>query len=145
MFTLPCSNFYQLVKTSITVYRLLFHAAVFIPCKFSSRLNTFEAIDIQPPNNALFLAVMLSASPMHFKFFFIESDISSNVNRHSWLGMSSIKVPCSSLWGKYLFSKKKLGKLDEGYYKPIKTKSFFNGNYIEYESKGVKDKNVLLW
>ena len=29
------------------------------------------------------------------------------------------------------------------YYKPIKTKSAFNGNYIEYESKGDKDKNLL--
>ena len=34
-------------------------------------------------------------------------------------------------------------EVDEGYYKPIKTKSAFNGNYIEYESKVVKDKNVL--
>ena len=41
--------------------------------------------------------------------------------------------------------KKNLGELDEGCYKPIKTKSFFNGNYIEYESKGVKDKKILLW
>ena len=32
--------------------------------------------------------------------------------------------------------------VDEDYYKPIKTKSAFNGNYIEYESKGVKDKNL---
>ena len=31
---------------------------------------------------------------------------------------------------------------DEGYYKPIKTKSAFNGNYIEYESNGDKDKNL---
>ena len=31
--------------------------------------------------------------------------------------------------------------IDEDYYKPIKTKSAFNGNYIEYESKGDKDKN----
>ena len=31
---------------------------------------------------------------------------------------------------------------DEDYYKPIKTKSAFNGNYIEYESNGDKDKNL---
>ena len=31
---------------------------------------------------------------------------------------------------------------DEDYYKPIKTKSDFNGNYIEYESNGDKDKNL---
>ena len=31
---------------------------------------------------------------------------------------------------------------DEDYYKPIKTKSAFNGNYIDYESKGDKDKNL---
>ena len=30
-------------------------------------------------------------------------------------------------------------EFDEDYYKPIKTKSAFNGNYIEYESKGDKD------
>ena len=30
---------------------------------------------------------------------------------------------------------------DEDYYKPISTKSAFNGNYIEYESKGDKNKN----
>ena len=28
------------------------------------------------------------------------------------------------------------------YFKPIKTKSVFNGNRIEYESKGDEDKNV---
>ena len=38
--------------------------------------------------------------------------------------------------------KKNLGEVDENYYKPIKTKSAFNGNYIKYESKGVKDKNL---
>ena len=31
---------------------------------------------------------------------------------------------------------------DEDYYKPLKTKSAFNGNYIEYQSKGNKDKNL---
>ena len=31
---------------------------------------------------------------------------------------------------------------DEDYYKPIKTKSAFNNNYIEYESKAVKDNNL---
>ena len=34
--------------------------------------------------------------------------------------------------------------MDEDYYKPIKTKSAFNGNYIEYESKGDKDKNLSI-
>ena len=33
-------------------------------------------------------------------------------------------------------------EVDKEYYKPIKTKSAFNGNYIEYESKGDKDKNL---
>ena len=32
--------------------------------------------------------------------------------------------------------------IDEDYYKPIRTKSAFNGNYIEYESKG--DENINL-
>ena len=31
----------------------------------------------------------------------------------------------------------------EDYYKPIKTKSTFNGNYIEYESKWHKDKKII--
>ena len=30
----------------------------------------------------------------------------------------------------------------ENYYKPIKANSTFNGNYIEYQSKGDKDKNL---
>ena len=33
-------------------------------------------------------------------------------------------------------------KIDEDYYKPIKTKGAFNNNYIEYESRGDKDKNL---
>ena len=33
--------------------------------------------------------------------------------------------------------------IDENYYKPIRTKSAFNSNYIEYESKVDKDKNLL--
>ena len=32
--------------------------------------------------------------------------------------------------------------IDENYYKPMRTKSAFNSNYIEYESKGDKDKNL---
>ena len=35
-------------------------------------------------------------------------------------------------------------KFVEDYYRPIKTKNAFNGNYIEYESKGDKDKNLSL-
>ena len=31
---------------------------------------------------------------------------------------------------------------DKHYYKPIKTNSAFNGNYIEYQSEGDKDKNL---
>ena len=31
---------------------------------------------------------------------------------------------------------------DKDYYKPIKTKSAYNGNYIKYESNGDKDKNL---
>ena len=33
-------------------------------------------------------------------------------------------------------------EIDEDYYKSIRTKSAFNGNYIEYESKGDKNKNL---
>ena len=35
-----------------------------------------------------------------------------------------------------------LGEVDECYYKSVKTKSAFNGNYIEYEIKGDKDKHL---
>ena len=35
-------------------------------------------------------------------------------------------------------------EFDEDYYRPIKSESAFNGNYIEYESKGDKDKNLSL-
>ena len=34
--------------------------------------------------------------------------------------------------------------IDEDYYKPIITSSAFNSNYIEYESKGDKDKILLI-
>ena len=33
---------------------------------------------------------------------------------------------------------------DENYYEPIKTKDAFNNNYIEYESRGDKNKNLSL-
>ena len=36
------------------------------------------------------------------------------------------------------------GEVDEDYYKPIKTMSAFNGNYVEYESNGGKDRNLSL-
>ena len=32
----------------------------------------------------------------------------------------------------------------EDYYKPIKTNSAFNGNYIEYQSKDDKDNNLSI-
>ena len=35
-----------------------------------------------------------------------------------------------------------MDEVDEDYYKPVKTESTFNGNYIKYESKGVKDKTL---
>ena len=35
-------------------------------------------------------------------------------------------------------------KIDEDYYKPIKTKDAFNNNYIEYESRGDKDKRLSV-
>ena len=31
-------------------------------------------------------------------------------------------------------------RIDEDYYRPIRTKSAINGKYVEYESKWVKDK-----
>ena len=33
-------------------------------------------------------------------------------------------------------------EINEDYYKPVKTKIAFNDNYIEYESRGEKDKNL---
>ena len=41
-----------------------------------------------------------------------------------------------------LFNEVAFDKIDKDYYKPIKNKSAFNGNYIKYESKGDKDKNL---
>ena len=35
-----------------------------------------------------------------------------------------------------------LSEIDEDYYMQIRTKNAFNGNYVEYESKGDKDKNL---
>ena len=35
-------------------------------------------------------------------------------------------------------------KINEDYYKPIKTNGAFNDNYMEYESRGDKDKNLSL-
>ena len=40
-------------------------------------------------------------------------------------------------------NQKKSSQSYKNYYKPIKTKSAFNGNYIEYESKGDKKRNLL--
>ena len=34
-------------------------------------------------------------------------------------------------------------KIKRNYYKPIKTRGAFNDNYIEFESKGDKNKNLL--
>ena len=34
------------------------------------------------------------------------------------------------------------GKIKIDYYKPIRTKDAFNNNYVEYESRGDKDKNL---
>ena len=33
---------------------------------------------------------------------------------------------------------------DEDYYKPIRTNSSFDNNYIEYENKGDEDKNLSI-
>ena len=33
---------------------------------------------------------------------------------------------------------------NEDYYKPVKTKSSFNGNYIKYESNGDKEKRLSV-
>ena len=37
---------------------------------------------------------------------------------------------------------KLFNEINEDYYKPIKTKGALNDNYIEYESKGDKDRNI---
>ena len=48
------------------------------------------------------------------------------------------KRDVGSLFNKNTFNQ----SIDVDYYKLIKTKSAFNSNYIEYESKGDKDKNL---
>ena len=35
-------------------------------------------------------------------------------------------------------------KIDEDYYKSVKTKDNFNDNYIEYENRGDKDKKLSI-
>ena len=35
-------------------------------------------------------------------------------------------------------------EINEDYHKPIKTKGAFNNNYIEYESRGNKDKSLFV-
>ena len=35
-------------------------------------------------------------------------------------------------------------EINKDYYKPIKTMGAFNDNYIEYENRGDKDKNLWL-
>ena len=55
----------------------------FYPRIFFSRLDTFAVIDIQPPNNALFLRLMFPTSPIDFENIFMKSDIASNVNWYS--------------------------------------------------------------
>ena len=35
-------------------------------------------------------------------------------------------------------------EINEDYYKPIKTKHAFNSNYVEYESRGDKDKRLSV-
>ena len=35
-------------------------------------------------------------------------------------------------------------EINEDYYRPIKTKGAFNDNYMEYESRGDKDKNLSI-
>ena len=37
-----------------------------------------------------------------------------------------------------------LGEINEDYYKPVKTRGAFNDNYIEYESRGDKDKKLSV-
>ena len=44
---------------------------------------------------------------------------------------------------KFIKKRVALNKVDKDYYKLIKTKSPFNNNYIEYESKGDKNKKFL--
>ena len=44
------------------------------------------------------------------------------------------------LWNKR--RKKLFDEVDKDYYKPIKTTSAFNNNYIEYESKEGKEKKL---
>ena len=41
-----------------------------------------------------------------------------------------------------LFNGIAFNEIDEGYYRPIRSKSAFNGHYIEYKSKRDKDKNL---
>ena len=55
-------------------------------------------------------------------------------------GMRNIE----NLFNRNLLNRLALNKINKDYYKPIKTKSAFNNNYREYESKGDKDNNFSL-
>ena len=47
-----------------------------------------------------------------------------------------------NLFNENLLNRVALNKIEKDYYKPIKTKSAFNNNYIEYETKGEKKANI---
>ena len=47
-----------------------------------------------------------------------------------------------NLFNTNLLNRVALNIIDKNYYKPIKTKSAFNNNYIEYESKGEKKAKI---
>ena len=82
------------------------------PRKFSQRIISCFWILLQPlisnQTTTPFFKAHVFGLPNAFKKFFYWIRGFSNVNWHSWLAMSSIKVPCSSLWGKYLFFKNKI-------------------------------------
>ena len=48
-----------------------------------------------------------------------------------------------NLFNGNLLNRVALNKIDQDYYKSIKTKSAFNNNYIEYESKDEKKQKFV--
>ena len=106
------SNCHQLIQMFIIIncFFFILHSLYIQssnqPGKFSlriflSRLNTFTAVDIQPPKETLLFKLIFSTSFIDFEKFFKQPDFSSKGNQSSLFGMSSIKVLRSSLCGKY--------------------------------------------
>ena len=63
----------------------------FSPCIFFLCLSTFAAVETQPSKNTLILRLTFSDSPTDIENIFLKSNIASNVNCSSWLGLECLQ------------------------------------------------------